>query len=142
MKKILTLVCAIVLMSFNCMAQSEEEEAQLFGYTRKVSLTSANVLGVIDFGKLDKNIVERTLTIDNDKNHTMKITGFILPTGVSAMSLQKNIEEFGKGKVKIAIDPNYVDAVNGENLIINVSYFDRSGNQVNTAQLVYKISVD
>jgi len=136
MKKIFAILGVLLLMSMNCMAQSEEEEANLFGLTRSAS--SDNALSV-DFGKLESKIVERIVTIENKENATMKITGFAVPAGVSAMSLQKGIEEFGKGKVKIIIDPNYSGAVNGEEIVINVSYFDRRGNQSKNAQLTYKI---
>ena len=135
MKKIFTILGVMLLLSMNCMAQSEEEEANLFGLTRS---TGDNALSV-DFGKLESKVVERIVIIENKENATMKITGFAVPAGVSAMSLQKGIEEFGKGKVKIVIDPNYSGAVNGEEIVINVSYFDRRGNQSKNAQLTYKI---
>jgi hypothetical protein len=136
MKKIFTILSVMLLLSVNCMAQSEEEEANLFGLTR--STTGSSALSV-DFGKIEKAVVERTVTIENKENATMKITGFAVPAGVSAMSLQKSIEEFGKGRVKIIVDPNYSGAVNGEEIVINVSYFDRKGNQSKNAQLTYKI---
>lgn len=137
MKKILGILSVMLLISINCMAQAEEDDAQLFGLTR--SLTQA---APIDFGKLDKMVIERTLIIENKERSTMKITGFILPTGVSAMSMQKSIEEFGKGKVKLMLDPVVAENVVGEQIIINVSYFDRSGNQINNAQLAYKIAAE
>jgi len=136
MKRFLTIFGVMLLLSVNCMAQSEEEEANLFGLTRSTS--PSNALS-IDFGKMEDKIVERIVTIENKENSTMKITGFAVPAGVSAMSLQKSIEEFGKGKVKITIDPNYSGAVSGEEIVINVSYFDRRGNQSKNAQLTYKI---
>ncbi|MBQ3688919.1 MAG: hypothetical protein II937_03535 [Bacteroidales bacterium] len=137
MKKIFTILSVMLLLSINCMAQSEEEEAQLFGLTR----STGNDISV-NFGKIGTQVVEKVVVIDNKENATMKITGFILPTGVAAMSLQKSIEDFGKGKVKIIIDPAYAGNVKDEQITVNVSFFDRNGNQKKNSQLTYKIQAD
>jgi hypothetical protein len=55
------------------------------------------------------------------------------------MSMQKNIEDFGRGRVKITIDPAIADSISDEVIIINVVYLDRKGKEVELAQLPYKL---
>ena len=138
MKKIFAILGVMLMFSINCMAQGEEEEANMFGLTRG-GITKAKT---IDFGKLSSTAKEETLFIKNSENLTMRITGFVLPTGVGAMALQESIEDFSSGKVKITVDPTFAKNVNGKDVIINVSYFDRQGTQQKNAQLTYKIKAE
>ncbi|MBQ4408967.1 MAG: hypothetical protein II852_18365 [Bacteroidales bacterium] len=134
MKKVFGLLALMLALSITCAAQIEEEEAQLFGYTRSMSESK-----MLNIGKIGKDVITKEIVIENAKPNSMKIIGFILPTGISAMSMQKNIEDFGRGRVKITIDPSIADSISDEVIIINVVYLDRKGKEVELAQLPYKL---
>jgi hypothetical protein len=137
MKKVFGLLALMFALSLTCAAQIEEEETQLFGYTRSMSESK-----VFNVGKIGKDVITKEIVIENAKPNSMKIIGFILPTGISAMSMQKNIEDFGRGRVKITIDPAIAESVNDEIIIINVVYLDRKGKEVELAQLPYKLTAE
>lgn len=124
----------MLVLSATCSAQIEEEEAQLFGYTR--SMSESKILNV---GTLGKEVITKEILIKNNKPFSMKIIGFILPTGISAMSMQKHIEDGQNGRVMITIDPAVADSVNEEVIIINVVYLDRKGKEIEMAQHPYKL---
>lgn len=134
MKKLFGILTLMLALSITCAAQIEEEEAQLFGYTRSMSESK-----MLNIGKIGKDVITREIIIDNARPNSMKIIGFILPTGISAMSMQKCIEDFSKGKVRISIDPEIAENIKDELIIINVVYLDRKGKEVELAQLPYKI---
>ncbi len=133
MKKFFSVLALMIAVSFTCQAQSDEEESQLFGYTRSVS--EMKVLNVELSGK---EIITKELVIENPTTKTMKIVGYIVPAGVSAMSMQSKIGDFEKGKVLLCIDPTIVDKVEDQEIIINVIYTDRKGKE-EAGQLGYKI---
>ncbi|MBR4326433.1 MAG: hypothetical protein IKP73_12995 [Bacteroidales bacterium] len=137
MKKLFGLLALMLMLSATCAAQIEEEEAQLFGYTRSMSESK-----MLNIGKIGKDVITKEITIENSKPNSMKIIGFIVPTGISAMSMQKSIEDFGKGRVKITIDPSVAENISDEVIIINVVYLDRKGKEVELAQLPYKLVAD
>jgi hypothetical protein len=137
MKKFIGILTLLLVLSVTCSAQIEEEEAQLFGYTRSMSESK-----MLNIGKLGKDVITKEILIKNSKPFSMKIIGFILPTGISAMSMQKNIEDSQSGRVKITIDPSVAGSVNDEVIIINVVYLDRKGKEVELAQLPYKLVED
>ncbi len=124
----------MLALTITCSAQVEEEESQLFGYTRGISESK-----VLTVGKIGKDVITSIITIENNKPHTMKIIGFVVPTGVSAMSMQKSIEDFGKGKVKITIDPEIAETIQDEMIIVNYVYIDRRGKEVELGQCAYKL---
>ncbi len=134
MKKFFGILAVMLTLSLTCAAQVEEEDAQLFGFTRSMSESK-----MLNIGKIGKDVITKEIIIDNARPNSMKIIGFILPTGISAMSMQKSIEDFGKGRVKITIDPEVADSVSDEVIIINVVYLDRKGKEVELAQLPYKL---
>jgi hypothetical protein len=137
MKKLFGILTLLLVFSLSSNAQIEEEEAQLFGYTR--SMSESKMLNV---GKIGKDVITKEILIKNSKPFSMKIIGFILPTGISAMSMQKNIEDQQSGRVKITIDPSVADSIKDEVIIINVVYLDRKGKEVELAQLPYKLVTD
>ncbi|MCQ2252626.1 MAG: hypothetical protein MJZ61_04160 [Bacteroidales bacterium] len=137
MKKLFSVFALMLALTATCAAQVEEEEAQLFGYTRSVSESK-----VFNVGKLDKDVITKEIILDNNQPNSMKIVGFLLPTGVSAMSMQKTIEDFGKGRVKVTIDPAVAETVQDEIIVINVVYIDRKGKEVESGQIAYKLKVD
>ena len=137
MKKVFGLLIVLFAFSLTCAAQIEEEEAQLFGYTRSMSESK-----MLNIGKIGKDVITKEIVIENAKPNSMKIIGFILPTGISAMSMQKNIEDQQSGRVKITIDPSVADSIKDEVIIINVVYLDRKGKEVELAQLPYKLVTD
>ena len=134
MKKFFGILAVMLTLSLTCAAQVEEEDAQLFGFTRSMSESK-----MLNIGKIGKDVITKEIIIDKARPNSMKIIGFILPTGISAMSMQKSIEDFGKGRVKITIDPEVADSVSDEVIIINVVYLDRKGKEVELAQLPYKL---
>ena len=137
MKKFFGILTLLLALSLTCSAQIEEEEAQLFGYTRSMSESK-----MLNIGKIGKDVITKEILIKNTKPFNMKIIGFILPTGISAMSMQKNIEDSQSGRVKITIDPAVAESINEEVIIINVVYLDRKGKEVELAQLPYKLVTD
>ncbi|MCR5454031.1 MAG: hypothetical protein K6F33_03475 [Bacteroidales bacterium] len=137
MKKFIGILTLLLVLSVTCSAQVEEEEAQLFGYTRSMSESK-----MLNIGKLGKDVITKEILIKNTKPFSMKIIGFILPTGISAMSMQKHIEDSQSGKVKLTIDPTVAESVNDEVIIINVVYLDRKGKEIELAQLPYKLVTD
>jgi hypothetical protein len=137
MKKFIGILTLLLVLSVTCSAQIEEEEAQLFGYTRSMSESK-----MLNIGKIGKDVITKEILIKNTKPFNMKIIGFILPTGISAMSMQKNIEDSQSGRVKITIDPAVAESINEEVIIINVVYLDRKGKEVELAQLPYKLVTD
>lgn len=134
MKKILSIAALMLAVTFTASAQSEEEESQLFGYTR--SMAECKVLNV---GSVGKDVIHLEFEVNNDTPKTMKIVGFVLPNGMTAMSMQKQIEDFSKGKIQISIDPSIVEKVNDEVIMLNVLYIDRKGKE-EKVQMPYKLA--
>lgn len=133
MKKLFSVLALMAAVSFNCAAQSAEEESQLFGYTRSVS-----ELKMLNVDLSGKEIITKVIVVENSSPNTMKIVGYVVPAGVSAMSMQAKIDDFSKGKVLLCIDPAIVNKVEDQEILINVVYTDRKGKE-ELGQIGYKI---
>lgn len=105
---------ALMLVAFSgaSFAQSEEEEAQLFGSTR------GSKFQIVEMGKLESVPVCKEITIENKTSNTLEFSSIELPAGVNAMPKSKQIAAGEKSVVLLTVYPEIAGNVSKKTVVI------------------------
>lgn len=114
LKSILTAFLLVFFASVS-FAQSEEEEAQLFGSTRGFKSQMVNI------GKLETVPVCREVFIENKSAVAIEFSSFELPAGVSAMPKSKQVAAGEKGSVLLTVYPEIAGNVSKKTIIVRTT---------------------
>ncbi len=105
-KNLSLLFVLIFALSLTGFSQVDDEEAQMFGSKRDVTVKA---FAKHDFGTLKTETVEHTFTIvNNNMGADLVISEFIIPDGVGVVLVDKVIKPRKEGKFIVTVNKNYL----------------------------------
>mgnify|MGYP000894010915 CR=1 FL=1 len=106
-KNLAFLFLFVFAFSFASFAQVDDEEGQMFGSKRDITLPSFNSF---DFTAITADVVEHEFTIKNTETTNITISNFEIPTGIGIIVTDDVIEPNSEVTFIVTVNKKYLTA--------------------------------